>query len=326
MAAARKIEILDLRHFSAPALRPLLLEEAAIWQERLLWDYSRSVELLLEYINNRSLTGYVAMRDGRVAGYAFGVMEASKAVLGDAYAFGEGNTRENPVCDLLLDHLLETVQAMPGIRRVESQLLLFPQGSLHDPYRSRGLASFPRLFMTCDLLQVLPLHRLVGRQMRVEPWRPELYHEAAALIHTAYAGHTDSEINDQYQSFVGAKRFLHNIVHFPGCGVFDAADSWCLRHPESGDLLALILCSRVHERAAHITQLCVSPALRAQGFGGYLLQHCLLELQRHGMDTVSLTVTASNSNARRVYERNGFTTRHQFEAWIWNKDGKTGRA
>ena len=128
-APATHPEVLDLRHFSAAALRPLLQEEAAVWQRRLLWDYTRSIDLLLEYIDARSLTGYVAQRHGRVAGYAFGVCEASKAVLGDVYAFGEGEQRVAPISELLLDHLLETLQATPGIDRIESQLLLFPDGS-----------------------------------------------------------------------------------------------------------------------------------------------------------------------------------------------------
>src|SRR5579875_2827028 len=117
LATSAQLEVLDLRHFSAAALRPLLEEEAAVWQRRLLWDYSRSIELLLGYVNSRSLTGYVALKQGRVAGYGFGVCEAAKAVLGDVYAFGEGERAANPVCEALLEHLIETLQATPGIAR-----------------------------------------------------------------------------------------------------------------------------------------------------------------------------------------------------------------
>src|SRR5579875_1525114 len=278
-APARQLEVLDLRHFSAPALRPLLQDQAAVWERRLLWDYSRSVNLLLEYIDGRSLTGYVALRAGRVAGYAFGVCEASKAVLGDVYAFGEGERRDNPVCELLLEHLLETMQATPGVDRIESQLLLFPDHALSEPFLSRGMRSFPRLFMACDLATEAVSPAYDGnRGLCPERWKPEAYASAAALIYEAYAGHTDSEINDQYQSLAGAKRFLHNIVHFPGCGVFDPAQSWVLRDPATADMLAMILCSRVKADAAHITQLCVRPSLRGQGLGKALLSHCLAGL------------------------------------------------
>ena len=318
-APVRKFEVLDLRHFSSAALRPLLQAEAAAWERRLLWNYSRSVDLLLEYVESRSLTGYVAMRAGRVAGYAFGVCEANKAVLGDVYAFGEGERVENPTCDLLLTHLLETLQATPGINRVESQLLLFPDGALRDPLVSHGLRAFPRCFMVHGSGSPPgPRPAALSSSLRVERWQPEFYAGAALVIQEAYAGHTDSQINDQYRSLAGAKRFLHNIVHFPGCGIFDPADSWVLRD-SGGDLLGILLCSRIRDDAAHITQLCVRPSLRGRGFGSLLLGHCLAQLAGHGIATASLTVTESNLGARRLYERHGFQTLHRFEAWVWNK-------
>ena len=315
---ARQLEVLDLRHFSAPALRPLLQDQAAVWDRRLLWDYTRSVNLLLEYIDGRSLTGYVALRGGRVAGYSFGVCESSKAILGDVYAFGEAEGQDNPVCELLLDHLLETLQATPGVDRIESQLLLFPYDALQGPFLSRGMHAFPRLFMLCDLANAPPA---APRDcLRPEPWYPEAYASAAALIHEAYAGHMDSQINDQYQSVAGAKRFLHNIVHFPGCGIFDAAHSWLLRDAASGELQGMILCSRVKGDAAHITQLCVRPSYRGRGFGRALLTHSLAQLSRDGFKTVSLTVTERNEAAQELYLQHGFRTLHRFEAWVWNKN------
>ena len=334
LATARQLEILDLRHFSAPALRPLLREQAALWERRLLWDYSRSVELLLEYVDSRSLTGYVALRGGRVAGYTFGVSEATKAVLGDVYAFGEAETRSNPVCDRLVDHLLETLQATPGLHRIESQLLLFPDGALHSTLVARGMRPFPRLFMVCPTSTAqlgpqphAPLDSGISSGAaaaalplpRTERWQPEAFAAAAALIHESYAGHMDSNINDQYRTLGGAQRFLHNIVHFPGCGVFDPSASWLLYQPRTGALEALILCSRVRHDAVHITQICVRPAFRGQGLGRGLLRHCLQQLALNGIRTVSLTVTEANTGARRLYEEQGFRTQHRFEAWVWDK-------
>lgn len=327
--AARQPEILDLRHFSGPALRPLLEEEAGIWERRLFWDYRQSIALLQEYLDNRSLTGYVAQRAGRVIGYVFGVCEASKAVLGDVYAFGEAEQRSNPICAQLLEHMLETMQATPGIDRIESQLLLFPDGALAAQFRSHDMHAFPRHYMVCDLKtalsdKLLPLPEAAPPLVAgcfPERWQPEFYDAAAALIYEAYAGHPDSEINDQYRTLAGAKRFLHNIVHFPGCGVFDPAQSWILRDPRTHELLGTILCSRVQGHAVHITQLCLRQGQRGRGLGALLLAHCLGHLQRDGVVTASLTVTESNTRARRLYERHGFKTLHRFEAWVWNKNG-----
>ena len=322
LATSAQLEVLDLRHFSAAALRPLLEEEAAKWERRLDWDYSRSIELLLEYVNSRSLTGYVALKHGRVAGYAFGVCEAAKAVMGDVYAFGEGEQASNPVCEALLDHLIETLQATPGIGRVESQLLLFPDGALRRPFEAAGFRAFPRCFMMCDLEAAGP--SLTGPALmppgyRMDRWQPETYLPAAALIQQAYLGHTDSEINDQYRSLTGAQRFLHNIVHFPGCGIFDPANSWVLRAAGSGEMEGMVLCSRVRGDAAHVTQLCVRASLRGQGLGAALLRHCLQGMEGGGVRTVSLTVTESNRQAMGLYRRYGFRARERFEAWVWEK-------
>ena len=324
LATQTQLEVLDLRHFSAPSLRPLLEEEAAKWGRRLLWDNSRSVELLLEYVDSRSLTGYVALRGGRVAGYAFGVCEAAKAVVGDVYAFGEGEQARNPVCEVLLEHLIETLQATPGIGRIESQLLLFPDGALRGAFAGQGFRAFPRCFMVrefgakVDAPSEKPRPALPSA-LRLEPWQAEAYLPAAALIQEAYRKHTDAEINDQYRTLAGAQRFLHNIVHFPGCGIFDPVNSWLLRDEETGEMEGMVLCSRVRGDAAHITQLCVRGRLRGRGLGAALLECCLQTLQRNGLRTVSLTVTEGNAGALHLYANEGFRVLHRFEAWVWDK-------
>ena len=324
MGLSSQLEVLDLRHFSAAQLQPLLLEEADRWQRRLFWDYSGSTSVLLKYLDSRVLPGFVALRRGKVAGYAFAVFEAAKAVLGDVYAFGEGEGASNPVCETLLTHLLEMLQAAPGVDRIESQLLMFPTGALTEPFASRGFAPHPRLFMVADLASSRTPHatQALPSGVTLEPWQPALYESAAELIHLAYVGHVDSGINDQYRSIHGAQRFLHNIVRFPGCGIFDPESSWVLRNSRSADtrdILAMILCSRVRQDSAHVTQLCVSPALRGLGLGPALLHHCTLGLQAAGVRSLSLTVTESNDGARRLYEQHGFRIAHRFDAMVWDQ-------
>ena len=327
MGLSSQLEVLDLRHFSAAQLQPLLMEEADRWQRRLFWDYSGSTSVLLKYLDSRVLPGFVALRRGKVAGYAFAVFEAAKAVLGDVYAFGEGEGSSNPVCETLLVHLLEMLQSAPGVDRIESQLLMFPTGALAQPFAARGFAPHPRLFMVADLAAPCRTHRAaqsLPSGIALEAWQPSLYEPAAELIHLAYVGHVDSGINDQYRSVHGAQRFLYNIVRFPGCGIFDAESSWVLRNTRSpntrsSSLLAMILCSRVRQDSAHVTQLCVSPALRGLGLGPALLEHCILGLQAAGVKSLSLTVTESNSGAHRLYEQHGFRVVHCFDAMVWDQ-------
>jgi ribosomal protein S18 acetylase RimI-like enzyme len=326
MGLSNQLEVLDLRHFSAAQLQPLLLEEADRWQRRLFWDYSGSTAVLLKYLDSRVLPGFVALRRGKVAGYTFAVFEAAKAVLGDVYAFGEGEGPTNPVCEALLTHLLEMLQSAPGVDRIESQLLMFPTGALGTQFASRGFLPHPRLFMVADLTAPDRIPRTatsLPAGIALEPWQPAVYEAAAELIHLSYVGHVDSGINDQYRSVHGAQRFLHNIVRFPGCGIFDAESSWVLRNTHSRELLAMVLCSRVRQDSAHITQLCVSPALRGLGLGPALLCHCILGLEATGVKSLSLTVTESNQGARRLYEQHGFRTVHCFDAMVWDQSQPT---
>ena len=74
-------------------------------------------------------------------------------------------------------------------------------------------------------------------QIELTRWSTDFYQAAAELIHACYLGHIDARINDQYRSLHGSLRFLHNIVRFPGCGVFDADASWVLRDRRTGALV-----------------------------------------------------------------------------------------
>jgi ribosomal protein S18 acetylase RimI-like enzyme len=330
-----QLEILDLRHFSAAQLRPLLRDEAERWQRRLHWDYARASNMLLDYLDSRILPGFVALQAGHIVGYAFCVCEGAKAVIGDVYAFGETESRANPICETLLHHLLELVQATPGVDRVESQLLMFPDGALGETFHERGFVSYPRCFMLRDLdahpsrMDSDPAFVHPGRSLILQAWQPEFYEGTAQLIHRCYANHMDAGINDQYRTLHGAQRFLHNIIRFPGCGVFDPENSWVLRDGAAdGDgsgrtpgIEAVLLCSRVRGDVDHITQICITPALRGHGLGQMMLEHCAREAVKRGVRQLSLTVTEANLPARHLYERNGFSTLHRFEAMVRDASG-----
>jgi len=64
--------------------------------------------------------------------------------------------------------------------------------------------------------------------------------------------------------------------------------------------------------------VCVAPSHRGMGLGYELLRRSLLALAAHGCRSVSLTVTASNDTALRLYQRMGFTQRREFAASVWN--------
>ncbi len=337
MTVATQLEILDLRHFSARQLRPLLETEARVWQERLRWNYQSSTELLLQYLDSRILPGFVALDRGRVCGFTFCVYEGHKAVVGDAFAVAPEQAQMLRITRMLLHHLLQLLQHSPGIQRIESQLLLYDAGSIDEAFLWAGFTMHPRLFMEYDLRSAAP--RIVSPRIgplnshshawelpstvELISWSGEQYQAAAELIHACYVGHIDARINDQYCSLHGSLRFLHNIVRFPGCGVFDANQSWMLRERSSGKLLGMVLCSRVAEDVAHITQLCVAQSRRGEGLGRRLLLHAMEQLARSGFAAITLTVTEANRPAVKLYQELGFVTRHRFDAMVLDKEAHT---
>ncbi len=317
LTSPQQLEILDLRHFNARQLRPLLNEEAEVWNKRLRWDYRTSTNLLLEYLDNRILPGFVALARGKIVGYTFSVYEGQKAVIGDIYA-AAANPAPLAVSHTLVRHLLETLKAAPDVDRIESQLLLFDAGVLSPAFA--GFRVFPRLFLERLLLfEPGPLPTFAPEYL-LERWVPAHYNAVGELILAAYVGHVDSEINDQYRTLAGALRFLHNVVRFPGCGTFDPECSWVLRHRgSSGTLAGALLCSRVAPDTAHVTQLCIDPAARGQGLGKQLLQLCLSQLAARQYRALSLTVTEANATALGLYLRAGFRTRQRFDAIVHDK-------
>ena len=106
---------------------------------------------------------------------------------------------------------------------------------------------------------------------------------------------TDAQINDQYRSLHGSLRFLHNIVRFPGCGVFEPSFSWMLRERHSRALVGMMLCSRVAPDVAHITQLCVATGLPRPRSGPAAAARSAQSLLRGGFEAITLTVTEANA-------------------------------
>lgn len=313
-----QLEVLDLRHFSARQMRPLLEREADIWRERLRWDYHSSTELLLGYLDSRILHGYAALDQGRICGYTFAVYEGRKAVIGDAFATGHRSMADADATRVLLEHMLEQLRHSPAIDRVESQLLLFNSGEFASLFHAPEFTVYPRLFLERELrrpVEAMP-PVVLPPELELAQWTATDYQAAGELIYACYVGHSDSLINDQYRSLHGSLRFLHNIVRFPGCGVFEPRFSWLLRDRSTRALVGMVLCSRVMNDVVHITQLCVLPAFRARGLGRLLLERTASALSQTGFSAITLTVTKGNTEAVELYRSLGFTPRHRFDAMV----------
>jgi len=309
--------VLELRHLRAGDLNPLLDEETQVWAETLDWDFRGSAGLVRRFLEMQALNGFALLMNGYAVGYCYFVTEERKGLIGDLYVMRDFVTVENEerLLAAVVDHLVKT----SFIHRIESQIMMLRNGPALALPQRRFLRVHPRNFMQLDLaeLERLPEGRL-KRPVLFDRWSERKQDESASMIASAYQGHIDSEINDQYRSPAGARRFLLNIIQYPGCGSFFQPASFIAVDPGSGKLCGICLASLVQADIGHVTQVCVSKAVRGTGVGYELIRRSLESLARHGCRKVSLTVTAANTEAIALYERMGFHKTRSFAAYVWD--------
>lgn len=311
---APQSEVVDLRELRADDLEALLQEETGTWAEALDWDFSKSADLVRRFVDLRALNGCALLADDEVLGYCYFVLEEHKGLVGDLYVCREHRSLDAE--NRLLATVLNQMMATPQVSRIESQLMMIDTLPGRMAPGARFLSSYLRNFMVAELGGAPLGQSRVRFRIYVDRWNENYHEPAAQLIASAYVGHVDSHINDQYRSAAGARRFLFNIVQYPGCGTFYRLGSFAARDPE-GRLCGLCLTSMVAPDVGHITQICVANWVRGEGVGYELLRQSMLALRAAGCSKVSLTVTASNREAIRLYERTGFYTRRQFSAYVW---------
>lgn len=314
-ADLRAPDIVDLRTLTARDLDPLLLEEIAAWRKDLEWQFDQSASLVRRFVDLRALAGAALLDRGQPTGYLYYVLEDNKALIGDLYLRNGYRTQERE--DMLLAAAIHSITENKQIHRIESQLLMM----MHNPERDLPLASYvtayERNFMRVQLREATLKQGAVRKQVRIERWGDQHHEAAAHLIADAYANHIDSRINDQYRSVMGARRFLFNIVQFPGCGVFFRPASLAAFDDETGRLCGISLASLVAPESGHITQICVSPEVQGAGLGRELMRESLETFRESGCVSASLTVTANNTPAVKLYESLGFSVARNFSAYAW---------
>lgn len=316
LSDAPLVRIVDLRHLRAGDLDPLLDEETEVWRDQLDWDFRASAGLVRRFLDMQALNGFALLMNGHPVGYCYFVSEERKGLIGDLYVMREFYTvaTEERLIESVVDSLVKT----PFIKRIESQLMMLRSGRNMTLPQTRHLRVYGRNFMEVDLAALARLPEgKAQRSLLIDGWTERRQDEAATLIASAYLGHVDSEINDQYRSPVGARRFLLNIIQYPGCGSFFQPASFVALDSSTGKLCGICLSSLVQSEVGHITQVCVLPSVRGTGLGYTLIRRSLDALAKYGCRKASLTVTAANSEAIQLYERMGFRKTREFSAFVW---------
>ena len=311
-------DVVDLRQISGGEIEGVLAEEIRAWREEFLWDFRPSAELVQRYVDMGSLSGFALRQNGRVVGYSYYVTEDHKGLVGDLFIGARDSTLEGET--MLLRATLDGLRsAGTRIHRIESQLLMLRHASLplaEAPY-AHLMHAFDRVLMVASLNGLRPASARPEGCL-LDRWHERRQDEAARLIALCYRGHIDSQINDQYRSVSGARRFVSNIINYPGCGIFQYPASLIALDPASGELRGMVLASKVADDVGHITQICTHPVSRGQGLGRTLLDQSLAALAASGCRIVSLTVTAANRPAVQLYESLGFAVQRRFAAHVWD--------
>jgi ribosomal protein S18 acetylase RimI-like enzyme len=308
------MNIIDLRQTTVRQIEALLLEEAKHWQDELHWDYDSALNLIKRFLDAHALSGCVAMEKGVALGYSFYVLEDHKGLIGGLYV--SPNYDQEPIGRRLLDEMLFSMRAIPQLHRIEAQLMPFG-GPVEAALKDQGFRLYTRQFMLLDLHKKNEHVPGINSGLRLDRWHDRFFESCAKLIYLAYANHVDGDINDQYRSRHGALKFLKNIVLLPGCGQFQPAASFVLRHPGSDDLVGAVLTSEVAPGVGHTTQLCVQPGFQGHGLGRILMQTSAEALRALKYNELTLTVTSENHTAVHLYERLGFSTIKSFTAGVW---------
>lgn len=307
--------VVDLRQIRTGDLDALLEEEVAAWSTLLEWDFRPSAELVRRFVDMQALTGYALLHSNRVIGYVYYVCEERKGLIGDLYVMDAYRSVINE--NLLLGPVLDALLSTPFVTRVESQLMMVSQPLARPLPLGGRVHVYARNFMEADLGAVHALPVRERSSIQIEPWTESDQDEAARVIAASYAGHIDSRINDQYRSAAGARKFLLNIVQYPGCGIFFKQASYVAVDSISRRICGICLSSLVQDNIGHVTQICVTPEVRGTGTGFSLLRRAITALARQGCARASLTVTAANEEATELYERVGFRTKRKFAAYVW---------
>jgi len=313
----RPDSLVSLRHVRPEQLDPILDEEIAEWRRDLNWDFRSSAELVRRFCGMQALDGMALLVGPRIVGYAYTVAEEGKGLLGNLYVSARYRTIERE--DVLLRAALDSMWRQPGMRRIEAQLMMLLSPLERVVPDALWFRSYERYFYEASLGGAALLASKEPVAATILPWNESRQDDAARVIAASYGDHIDSEINDQYRSAAGARRFLMNIVQYPGCGNFFAPASFIAYDQVNRTACGLCMASLVASDVGHITQICVNPSHRRAGLSYELLRRSLAALAAQGARSVTLTVTASNAAAIRLYERMGFVKRRRFAAYVWDR-------
>jgi ribosomal protein S18 acetylase RimI-like enzyme len=300
-----------LSEVGSRSLRPLLDEERDHWAQELFWDFSEVTSAISRGIDAGSVSGF-AVEDGmRFLAYAYAIGDPSRTVVGSIYA--ADGSRGVGLEERLAAAMLADAQAMPAQARVECQTLFSTAPGVEACFARAGFVGRPRHYLVLDLLSQEAA--LGDRPGAVRPFRRQDLASAAQLIHRSHVGSLDAALNVTYSSLGHCRGFVETVVLRNGCGRFDHDASFVAE--AGGDLVGVVLVSRLSPSNGHICQVSVAADRQGHGLGKALMVAALTALRQAGAAQASLSVTVGNERACGLYSRLGFRVHKRFGAHAW---------
>ena len=312
-----EMRIIPLAQANIAGLEALIDEQCDEWLRLLGWDYTVPSQLIRQVARQRELSGFVAVRGGATVGFAYYVVEATRCSIGDIFvskeARGAGADR------LMASAILEKLNRLPRMRRVESQCVGVGNDGANELFEAQGFERFDRYYMMIDL-NGLDRSVFHGKENRSGPlhdismraWEEDDFTRAAQIIHRSYKGKHDSRINSQYATEEGCAELLMILTDHVWCGDFLPQVSRVAIHPATDGQVGVLIASRIAPGTGHIGQISVQPAYQGIGLGRRMIYEALSEFQRRGFKSASLAVTSANVGALHLYQSCGFRTVHTF--------------
>jgi ribosomal protein S18 acetylase RimI-like enzyme len=309
-----RVRARPLRDVSIRELRPLLDEEAAHWEAELHWDFTAVRAAVAGGVERGTLKGRALSDDVRVVAYSYYLGDVGRTIVGSIFA-GRAH-RGRGLEEELAEGVIAEARAEGGCGRLECQTLFCTGAGANDRFRDAGFENRRRHYMLLDLHRSFPPGEPQSPAgFRFRPVRRSDLHAAAEIVYRSHKGSIDAALNLTYATPSACRTFVDTLVLRAGCGRFDAEASRIVEGPKGP--AGVLLASRLASTNGHVCQVSVVPEAQGHGLGLALMLTALRAFDREGLATCTLSVTADNERAHRLYDLLGFEVWREFAAHAW---------
>lgn len=303
-----------LRDVQPGELRPLLDEEAAQWDAELGWDFGEVRSAVAGGAERGNLPGQVVVDGARAVAYCYYMADAARVILGSIYA---GRAHRGRGLEAgLVDAAIADAREERTSGRVECQTLFCTDPAADERFARAGFEGRVRHYMRRDLTgPPLPGEACLPPGVSLRPLRRDDLGVAAEIIYRSHVGSLDAALNLTYATPANCRTFVDTLVVRSGCGRFDSEASRLAEGPWGP--VGVLIASRLSRTNGHVCQVSVAPEAQGHGVGAALVAAGLRAFRDQGLASATLSVTAANAGAHRLYERLGFRVLRVFAAHAW---------